>query len=131
MALANELLGYTYQMKGTVQHGNHLGHKLGFPTMNVMPPARKIMPRYGVYTCRVKVDKTWYNAIGNVGVKPTVTDDPVLLVEAYVYGYEGDAYGKEIIVRFCEFVRPEMKFDGVRELKERLEAGCTVWRKIL
>lgn len=118
--LAKKLLGYPYELTGIVQHGQQLGRTLGFPTMNIEPEAQKIMPRYGVYACRVKIDGTWYNGVGNAGVKPTVTDERRRLLEVYVYGYEGDAYGKEVTARFCGFERPEVKFGSVDELKEQV-----------
>ena len=94
--LANNLLGYTYQMEGVVRTGNQIGRKIGFPTMNVAPPDRKILPKYGVYACKVKVDDKWYAAIGNVGVKPTVEETPVLLTEVYLYDYDQDATEKRL-----------------------------------
>ncbi len=118
--LAEKLLGYPYELTGIVQHGQRLGRTLGFPTMNIEPEAQKIMPRYGVYACRVKIDGKWYNGVGNAGVKPTVTDERRRLLEVYVYGYEGDAYGKEVTARFCGFERPEVKFGSVDELKEQV-----------
>lgn len=118
--LAERLLGYPYELTGIVQHGQQLGRTLGFPTMNIEPEAQKIMPRYGVYACRVKIDGKWYNGVGNAGVKPTVTDERRRLLEVYVYGYEGDAYGKEVTARFCGFERPEVKFGSVDELKEQV-----------
>ena len=78
------------------------------------------MPRYGVYACRVKIDGKWYDGVGNAGVKPTVTDERRRLLEVYVYGYEGDAYGKEVTAQFCGFERPEVKFGSVEELKEQV-----------
>ena len=119
--LANQLLGYPYHMTGIVEHGRQLGRTLGFPTMNIAPKERKIMPRFGVYTCRILVDGMWYHGIGNVGIKPTVTDEPRLLAEVFVFGYKGDAYGKEIMVEFCSFVRPETKFCSVEELKQQVD----------
>ena len=118
--LAEQLLGYPYELTGPVCHGKQLGRTLGFPTMNVEPEAQKILPRYGVYACRVKIDGEWYNGVGNAGVKPTVTDERRRLFEVYVYGYEGDAYGKEVTVRFCGFERPEVKFGSVEELREQV-----------
>lgn len=118
--LAEQLLGYPYELTGPVRHGKQLGRTLGFPTMNVEPEAQKILPRYGVYACRVKIEGEWYNGVGNAGVKPTVTDERRRLFEVYVYGYEGDAYGKEVTVRFCGFERPEVKFGSVEELREQV-----------
>lgn len=120
--LAQELLGYPYQISGVVEHGKQLGRRLGFPTMNIAPAEGKIVPRFGVYACRVQVDGRWFPGIGNVGVKPTVTENPRLLVEVFVFDFYGDAYGKEIKVAFCSFERPEQKFHSVEELKARIRA---------
>ena len=118
--LAERLLGYPYEMTGIVRHGKQLGRTLGFPTMNIEPEKNKILPRFGVYACRVRIDGKWYDAVGNAGIKPTVTDEQRRLLEVYVYGYDGDAYGKEITAQFCEFERPETKFGSVEELKNNV-----------
>ena len=91
VTLAAELLGYRYGVTGIVRHGRQLGRTLGFPTMNVEPEEKKILPRFGVYVCRINIDGKWYNGIGNVGVKPTVTEEHKRLVEVFVYDYEGDS----------------------------------------
>ena len=118
--LANELLGYPYEMSGIVEHGKRLGRTLGFPTMNIEPGEHKILPRFGVYACRVQIDGKWYDAIGNAGIKPTVTNEHKRLLEVFVFDYEGDAYGKEIRAQFCAFERPETKFASVEELKNQV-----------
>lgn len=121
VSLARELLGYPYEMSGVVEHGRQLGRTLGFPTMNIEPEPHKIMPRFGVYACRVKIGGAWYPGIGNVGVKPTVTDEKKRLLEVFVFGYGQDAYGKEITAQFWEFERPERKFASVEELKAHVD----------
>ena len=87
--LANKLLGYPYEITSVVEHGQQLGRTLGFPTMNLAPQEKKILPKYGVYACRVLVDGVWYGGVGNAGVKPTVAQEKRRLFEVYVYGYEG------------------------------------------
>ena len=118
--LAEHLLGYPYGLTGIVRHGKQLGRTLGFPTMNIEPEENKILPRFGVYACRVKIDGKWYDAVGNAGIKPTVTDEHRRLLEVFVYGYEGDAYGKEVTAQFCDFERPEAKFGSVEGLKDNV-----------
>lgn len=118
--LANKLLGYPYEITSVVEHGQQLGRTLGFPTMNLAPQEKKILPKYGVYACRVLVDGVWYGGVGNAGVKPTVALEKRRLFEVYVYGYEGDAYGKTATVQILEFERPETKFHSVEELKDRV-----------
>lgn len=115
--LANTLLGYPYRVIGCVEHGKRLGRTLGFPTLNVAPNPNKLMPPNGVYAVQVKMDGKVYGGIANVGVKPTVTDENRMLVEAFLYNYSGNAYGKEVEIEFCEYHRPEQKFHGVDELK--------------
>ena len=63
------------------------------------------------------MDGKVYGGIANVGVKPTVTNENRMLVEAFLYDYSGNAYGKEVEIEFCEYHRPEQKFHGVDELK--------------
>lgn len=127
--LVNNLLGYRYQMSGVVEHGKQLGRTLGFPTMNVAPEPGKIMPRFGVYACNIRIDGRQYHGIGNVGIKPTVAKEPRLLVEVFVFDFEDDAYGKMITVEFCAFERPETKFHSVEELKARVDADIEYGRR--
>ncbi|MBU3840927.1 MAG: riboflavin biosynthesis protein RibF [Candidatus Ruminococcus intestinipullorum] len=119
--LSKELLGYPYGCSGRVEHGKKLGRTLGFPTMNVPVQPNKIMPRFGVYACKIYLDDNWYCGVGNVGIKPTVSKENNTLLEVHVFGYTGDAYGKYVKVEFCKFIRPETKFHGVEELKLQVE----------
>lgn len=119
--LANTLLGYRYGMTGVVEHGKQLGRTLGFPTMNVAPEKGKILPRFGVYACRIKVDEIWYEGIGNVGVKPTVSDEQKRLTEVFAFAYNADAYEKQTEIEFHSFERPETTFSSLEELKKHVE----------
>lgn len=119
--LANRLLGYPYGISGMVEHGKQLGRTLGFPTLNVEWPAGKVIPPFGVYLCRVYMDGRGYNGIANLGVKPTVSDENRIWFESFLLGYEGDAYGKEVMIDILEFTRPEQKFSGKDELKANVD----------
>jgi len=127
MELAKNLLGYPYTFTGTVSHGKQIGRRIGVPTLNIIPDKWKMMPPNGVYFNRVQIDGIWYNAIGNVGVKPTVTDKNQIIIECFLFDYAGDAYEKEIIVELYKFRRPERKFDNIDEMKQTIikdiEAG--------
>ena len=115
-----ELLGYPYEIHGTVQHGLGLAKNLGFPTMNQIPEEEKMLPPYGVYIVRAQVDGIWYNGITNIGKKPTVHKQDRPWVETYLWDYTGDAYGKEVTVAIYRFCRPERVFSGIEELKEQM-----------
>lgn len=124
MEKANALLGEPYAIHGTVVHGNHIGAPvLGFPTANILPPPEKYLPKFGVYVSRVLVDNKYYGGVSNIGRKPTITGENPVGVETFILGLEEgtDIYGKNIEVQLLDFDRPEQKFSGLEELKERIE----------
>ena len=117
---ANELLGYTYAVHGSVIHGRHLGSTLGFPTVNIEPGSQKHLPAFGVYLSQTVIDGTCRGSITNIGKKPTITGERPAGVETYIYDLNEDLYGKWIEVRLLRFLRPEMKFLNVDELKRQV-----------
>lgn len=129
MQLVETLLGYPYTVSGVVEHGKKLGRTLGFPTLNVEPEAQKMMPPNGVYINRVKVDDAWYNAIGNVGVKPTVSRNSRVLIESFLFDYDGDAYEKAVEIELYKFLRPEQKFADISELKACIDRDIAYGRR--
>lgn len=114
---ANRWLGRPYAVFGEVLHGKKLGRTLGFPTMNLIPPTEKLLPAYGVYVTRTKVDGQWFDGITNIGLRPTVDSDELVSVETHLFSYNGDLYGKQVEVQFIQFLRPERKFADVAALK--------------
>lgn len=121
MQLVNKLLGYPYQIAGEVIHGKKLGRTIGFPTMNICPEEGKLLPPNGVYASRIFLDGKYYQGICNIGMKPTVSDERVVLLESYVFDYADDAYGKEIRIQLCDYVRTEQRFASVEKLKEAIK----------
>ena len=118
---ANDLLGYCYFVTGKVEHGNAIGHTKLYPTANLIPPAVKHLPKFGVYVTRVTVDGKTYGGLTNVGAKPTISGENPVGVETYLYNFEGDLYGKDMKVELLDFVRPEMKFASIDALKAQLD----------
>ncbi len=116
--LANRLLTRPFELRGTVCEGKRLGRELGFPTANIYPCNMPNLP-YGVYATKTLVDNKEYISVTNVGINPTVEDNN-LRVETYITGFEGDIYKKDIKVRFYKFLRPEVKFNSVEELKTQI-----------
>lgn len=127
---ANRLLGYDYFVTGTVEHGNAIGHTKLYPTANLIPPKIKHLPKFGVYVTRVTVDGTVYGGLTNVGKKPTIEGDNPTGVETYLYDFEGDLYGKEIRVELLDFVRPEMRFGTIDDLKRQLDHDIKTCREL-
>lgn len=122
MELAAKLLGMPYSVKGVVEHGNHMGHKMGMPTVNLIPEPNKLLPPCGVYYAGVIMEGRYYKGISNIGYKPTVKEKEKRLgVETYLYDYDGNAYGKVITVEFYSFKRPEQKFENLEALQKQVK----------
>ena len=116
---ANRLLGAPYYIKGRVSHGRADGRKIGFPTANVVIESGRLVPRKGVYRTTSIIDGKIYSGVSNVGVCPTFEGDQVRL-EIHLINYDGDLYGKEIKTYLLGFIRPEMKFGSIDELKMQI-----------
>ena len=122
MELAEKLLGMPYSVEGVVEHGNHMGHKMGMPTVNLIPPKNKLLPPCGVYYAGVIMEGRYYKGISNIGYKPTVKEKEKRLgVETYLYDYDGNAYGKAVTVEFYSFKRPEQKFESLEALQKQVK----------
>ena len=122
---ANDLLGHNYNMVGSIVHGNHIGTTLGFPTINLKLSDNYLLPRFGVYKTICYVDNVPHVSITNVGVKPTIGDDNKPIVEVHLLNFDKEVYGDVINLEFVKFVRPEMKFDSLEELKEQIKVDIS------
>ena len=130
MKKADRLLGYDDFITGTVTHGRSIGHKKLYPTANLLPPPEKHLPRFGVYVTRVTADGKTYGGLTNIGKKPTIQGENPVGVETYLYDFDGDLYGKEIRVELLDFIRPEMRFDSIGQLKAQLDHDIGKCREI-
>ena len=120
MDKVTSLLGEPYQIAGEVVHGAKLGRKIGMPTINLLPPEKKLLPPNGVYFSKTVLGNKEYKSITNIGKKPTVNHTKQIGVETYIYEFDKDVYGSNAIVKLLSFHRPEMKFNSIEELKERM-----------
>lgn len=119
--LAERLLGRPYSLRATVINGKHIGHSLGFPTLNQEFKDDKAVPRYGVYLSRIRFGKRVKYGITNVGVQPTLNASK-LYAETHIFDFNGDLYGKTVTIEFLQFLRAERKFDSVEALKAQISA---------
>ena len=113
-------MGRDYSLTGIVAQGKQLGRTIGFPTVNLYPPAEKMLPPAGVYETQLYIDGESYQGITNIGDNPTVDNDGRLRVETHIIDYSGDLYGKKLTVFFKRFIRREIKFHSVDELKKQI-----------
>ncbi len=121
LATVNRLLGSPYFVAGTVQHGEQLGRTMHMPTANLVPAAGKILLPFGVYATTVSLEGKTYYGVTNIGAKPTVGNFKAG-IETYIMDFQGEIYGKEIIIVFHEFLRKEQKFNDIGALKRQMEA---------
>lgn len=130
VSLAADLLGSRFVLSNIVVHGDERGRALGFPTANLHPPDRKVVPAHGVYSCFALLDGERHDAAVNVGVRPTFGGGE-LLVEAHLLDFAGDLYGRDLTLEFVGYTRPELAFPGVDELVARMGEDVEETRAVL
>lgn len=126
MEEATLCLGRPYCISGIVVHGREEGRKMGFPTANIMPPERKLLPPNGAYETRVTIegmeDTEPMAAMTNIGRRPTFDDnDSNITIETNIFGFNGDIYNKNITIQFIRMIRPEQHFSSTEALRQQLE----------
>lgn len=128
MEKVSAMLGAPYCVSGKVVHGRQLGRKLGMPTANILPDARKLLPPNGVYYSRAGLGDRIYRGISNVGCKPTVSEEKIMGVETYLYDFSGEVYDRDMTVELLAFRRPERAFESVEALRRQIEADVEAGR---
>ncbi len=117
-------LGRPYSIKGTVESGKKLGRTLGYPTVNISLDADKILPRYGVYSSVVRIfdGNEWHNhrGITNIGKRPSIDDGDNATVESFIYDFNDDIYGFDVIIVPEVFIRGEIRFSSLDELTQQI-----------
>lgn len=117
VAEAAETLGHPYKLKGHVEHGEHVGTRLGFPTANIVPDsAAQLIPAPGVYAVTCDALK----GIMNIGTRPTFGPHSQTL-EVHLLHYDGNLYGQQLSVAFIQRLRDEQRFDSVEALQRQLQ----------
>lgn len=137
-AAASRMLGRSYVVKGTVVHGDARGRQLGYPTANVLPQDPYVIPKVGVYAVTVNIldghdqKAEPYHAVLNIGYRPTF-DAPngELKLEAHLFDFDGDLYGKTLEITFREFIRAERKFPSLEQLILQIGEDAASARAIL
>ncbi len=120
---AEAMLGRPYTLIGMVQEGRRIGRSIGFPTANIVPYDPNVkLPEEGVYIADVCYGEKVYPSMAYYGSTPTITPNavPIYRVEAYLFGFKGDLYGKELEIGFRQFLRSDKQFSSLEELQEQL-----------
>lgn len=127
IADVNGCLGREFSVKGIVVKGDQRGRTIGFPTANLAVWDEQLLPARGVYATHASLNGTRYMAATNVGVRPTVNGSS-LTVEAHLLDFDRDVYGEEMRLAFIERIRPEMRFNGLAELRAQIAADVELVR---
>lgn len=126
--LASKLLGRPVSILGTVTKGFSLGRKLGFPTANI-DPHHEVLPPFGVYAVKIKIDNKWYQGILNIGKRPTFFKDAAPTIETYLFDFKKNIYGKDIEVIFLKKIRPEEQFKNPQHLIQQIKNDIKIAKK--
>jgi riboflavin kinase/FMN adenylyltransferase len=122
------MLGRPYSLWGKIVKGNQLGRQLGFPTANI-EIAGRVVPPNGVYAAHVNTEGIERRAVANVGYRPTLGETtPRLHVEAHLFEFDGDLYGKSLELTFHHKLRDEKKFDSIEGLKSQIQRDADAAR---
>jgi len=126
--LAARLLGRPYAICGRVVHGAKLGRSLGFPTANVaLPPGRPVMT--GVFAVRCGGAATrGLEGVASLGYKPVVASDGPATLEAFLFDFSGDLYGRRLSIEFLKKLRDEAKYASLDELVAQIRLDCDAAR---
>jgi riboflavin kinase/FMN adenylyltransferase len=119
---ANAYLGYSFSLHGTVVQGQQLGRKIQYPTANIeASDPDKIIPGYGFYAVKVKINGKLYSGMLNIGNRPTVNQNADRRsIEVHIFDFEDDLYGQSVEIVFFKKLRDERKFGSLDELKDQL-----------
>ena len=124
---AMHCLGAPFMVEGPVVEGDRRGRDLGFPTANLVPDDRRVVPGHGVYAAFANGNP----AAVNVGVRPTFGTGRGLLIESYLIDYDGDLYGKNLRVAFVKRLRGERRFPGTEDLIAAMNKDVQDAREVL
>jgi riboflavin kinase/FMN adenylyltransferase len=130
---AAALLGHWHRIEGPVIGGEQRGRDLGYPTAN-MSIAGLHPPKFGVYAVLVDIaegpHKGQYHGAASIGVRP-VFGGVVPNIETFLFDFTGDLYGTDLSVALVAFLRPELNFDSLQGLIDRMDTDCAEARRIL
>jgi len=119
--LAHELLGRAYALRGTIQRGDRMGMRLGWPTINLRSE-NELVPAEGVYAGRAYFPSfpAHFDCVTNVGTRPTVYESYQRVVESHILGFSADVYGETVELSFWKRLREEKLFPNVMALSAQI-----------
>ena len=124
---ATRLLTRPFAIAGKVERGDGRGHELGWPTANLRLGSY-LRPAYGIYAVRVRLDDgSEHDGVASLGIRP-MFDPPEELLEAHVFNFDSDLYGRTIEVMLHDYLRPEAKFADLDALMAQMAKDADMAR---
>lgn len=128
METVTRLLNKPYFSMGEIVHGDERGRVMNFPTINMLPQNKKLLPPDGVYFSRIWLDSKVYNGMSNIGLNPTFNGD-ARKIETHIFDFDKFVYGKVAVVGFYKRIRSERKFKNMEDLMTQLKDDKAECRK--
>ena len=132
MERASLMLGYNYSIHGKIVRGAGIGKELGFPTANIEVSDQILVPRDGIYATFATLDnsKGKYMSVTSIGNRPTF-DDNLHSVETFILGLQSDIYGSILKLEFVSWLRDQVKYVNIEDLKDQIDKDVQIAKKIL
>ena len=133
IATANKFLGYDYFFEGVVVEGDKIGRTIGYPTANlVLGDQSKLVPGDGIYAVEIAIEDASirFNGMMSIGLRPTIGKSN-RTIEIHVLDFKSDLYDKIIRVFVKSFIRSELKFKDLEELKRAIANDEIIARRLL
>lgn len=132
LATANTMLGHWYTVSGEIVHGDGRGKHIGIPTANIEPWREKLIPNIGVYAALADLDSSLFQAVVNIGRRPTFYEKPALqTIEVHLLDFNKDIYGSRLNLHFVKRLRDEVKFISAEELMGQIRKDILDSREVL
>lgn len=129
--LANEFLGYPFFITGKVNRGDQIGRTIGYPTANILiEETYKLIPSDGIFAVKVYVDGEAHKGMGYIGHRPTI-NGMTRNIEVNILDFNRDIYSQPIKMELLHFVRGDMKFDSLEQLKAQIDRDKEAVKNLL
>lgn len=112
---AGKLLSCFYSLEGEVIHGDKKGRTFGYPTIN-LKTVNEVIPAFGVYAAKVKINNTIYNGMAYIGIRPTIDEQQEIRIEANIFDFDEEIYGEYVEIMLYKYIRSDIKFNSFDEL---------------
>ena len=117
-------------LTGQIVHGKGLGRTVGMPTANLQVSDADVLPECGVYATRIRIGGRAYDAVTNIGRRPSVDAESHVTIETHIIDFNEDIYGQEVVLEVLLFLRPIQTFSGLQEVRRQVQKDIEEVKKL-